>query len=180
MKKMTNILIIFALVSISASTSVSREYTLHALLILINCITSYFNLARFLTDPLNQTAECIRQHLQNGYSDIGLPSFDPLEIDHLDVGGLLNNTSYLQYIIWLNSNIICWIFFFCSGALILNDILLSGIPEFYLTTIYSAISDGQVVINITINVDNITISSKYISDCQLLGFLNVYGTGDIG
>lgn len=55
----------------------------------------YFNLARFLTDSLNQTAECIRQHLQNGYSDIGLPSFDPLEVDELDVGGLLN-TSYLQ------------------------------------------------------------------------------------
>lgn len=48
-----------------------------------------------MTDSLNQTAECIRQHLQNGYSDIGLPSFDPLKIDHLDVGELLN--TYLRY-----------------------------------------------------------------------------------
>lgn len=34
---------------------------------------------------INTTIECIRTHLQNGYEDLGIPSFDPFELDHLKV-----------------------------------------------------------------------------------------------
>lgn len=60
----------------------------------------------------------------------------------------------------------------------LNQLLLSGVPDFYLTGVSGTLGP-QVKINFTINVDNITVNSKYFLDSQLLGFLDVYGEGDI-
>ncbi|XP_017777891.1 PREDICTED: uncharacterized protein LOC108563663 [Nicrophorus vespilloides] len=111
--------------------------------------------SRIFENEINETLEDLKKTLRDGNPAIGLPSFDPYQLNYTDVNLKLENI--------LTTN---------ASA---SNIVVSGIPDFIAT--FLNLDIAELELNFTILFPEIDARTEYEGTGKLFQFVPIFGKG---